>query len=180
MPKNMLLLAAFVSSIWANHAVAADPLQRKTASLQCHDRKVQLQGDCFPFMGDKLACTRLSIAFSEHPGNKKLNSRKFTPAPLEEGDDYPVVEERFGNLVCVETKEKEKFIVARMNNGGNCGKCEWFDVYTMDGVLVGNNRDRKKKNKLVGEAVDAVYDKKVKRVIKENELDDFYFQKANP
>ena len=175
MKTTFALLAALA---FVNQAQAAAPTQHKSAQLACHGRNVALEADFFPAMGRMLACSAQSLTFSGADG-KKLNGRVFTPVDTNKALDFPAVEEKFGNLACVDTAAKESYIVARMYNGGNCQSCEWFDVYTVDGVLVGDNRNRKVKNKIVDAAVDAAFDEKTKRVVGENTLEGFYF-KARP
>lgn len=174
MKSTLILLAALASP-----AFAAAPLQHKSATLQCHERVVALEADCFQAMGRRLACNRQSLSFTGADG-KKLSIREFKPVAGDTTYDYPAIEEKVGNLACVDTADKQSYVVARMNNGGNCQQCEWFDVYTVDGVLVGDNRNRKKKNLIVDAAVDAAYDEKVKRVVSENDLEGFYFRKVKP
>ncbi len=179
MPKKALLFAALVCTAWTTNALAATlaPILPRAASLQCEGRKVDLKADCFSYIDEVLACTRQELAFTDIATKKKLGVRSYKAAPKEEGDDYPIVEEKFSSLSCVETKDKEKYVVATMRNGGNCRSCEWHDVYTLDGVLAGTDRDKKKKSAIVTDAVDAVYDKKAKRMTGHNVLIDFYFQR---
>jgi hypothetical protein len=176
MPTTLRIAAALATLALAAHTLAAPlaPILQRSAALQCEGRKVELQADCFSYIDEVLACTRQKLSFSDASG-KKLNVRAYKAAPKEEGDDYPIVEEKVSALTCVETGAKEKFVVATMRTGGNCKSCEWHDVYTVDGVLAGSDRDRKKKDKIVTDAVDSVYDKKAKRVLGKNVLIDFYF-----
>lgn len=175
-----ILCATLSAVMFAGQAGAAAPLQHKSAQLVCHDRTVALEADCFPAMGRMLACSAQSLSFSSKDGGKKLGTRVFTPNDANPAFDYPAVEEKVGNLACVTTAANQRFVVARMYNGGNCQSCEWFDVYTPDGVLVGSNRNRKSVNKTVEAAVDAALDDKVKRVIGEQSLEGFYFKSAKP
>jgi hypothetical protein len=176
MHATLRSIAALATFTIAAHALAAPaPILPRSAALQCEGRKVELQSDCFSYIDEVLACTRQKLTFSDAATSKKLNVRTFKAGPKEEGDDYPIVEEKFSTLSCVETGDKEKYVVATMRNGGNCKSCEWHDVYTLDGVLAGTDRDRKKKNKVVTDAVDAVYDKKANHVLGKNVLIDFYF-----
>ena len=154
-------------------AVRPPPLMHKTAALQCDDRKVVLEADCFSFMEDSLACTRQKLTFFDKAGNKKLNEKIFSPAPKQPEDAYPIVEEKIGELMCVEAKSREKYFVASISNGGNCDECEWFEVYGMNGKSIGSTRS-KKKSKLVNGIVDAAFDKTAKRVSNKNELPGFY------
>ena len=176
--KTILTLLAALATL-AGPAFAAAPLQHKSATLACHERVIALEADCFPAMGRRLACNRQSLSFTG-AGGQKLNTREFKPDPADNTYDYPAIEEKVGKLACVDTAAKESYVVARMFNGGNCQQCEWFDVYTLDGVLVGDNRDRKKKNKIVDAAVDAANDEQAKRVVSENALEGFYFKKVKP
>lgn len=164
------LLAAFIV---AGNVHAATPFEHKSAQLACKGRTVKLEAQCFPAMGKMLVCNKQSLTFAGADG-KKIDARVFTPDPANDAFDYPAIEEKFGALSCVEMTPNESYVVARMYNGGSCQSCEWFDVYTPDGKLVGTNRDRKVRNKVVDAAVDAAYDEKAKRVIGKNELDGFY------
>lgn len=178
--RNKLHLIALLIAQGVTLVAAAEPLPpilKKSAVMQCEGRKIELQGDCFSYVDEDLACTRKTLMFSDAATGKRLNVRQFKAAPKVDGDDYPIVVETFGTLSCVETSSQEKYIVAAMDNGGNCARCEWHDVYTLDGELLGNDRDRKKKIKAVGDAVSALYDKKTRRVLNKNELVDFYIQR---
>jgi hypothetical protein len=154
-------------------ATAAAPLEPKTENLQCADSRVELHADCFLYAGHMLACTRQSLRFASADG-KTLGTRVFKPQPIEEGDDYPVIEEKVGSMSCVETKDKQKLVVASMFNGGNCAQCEWTDVYTTDGKQVGSTRERKDRSAALTAAMEAVKDKQVNRVLNQKQLRAFY------
>lgn len=177
MQSTLRYIATLATLALAAQTLAAPlaPILPRSATLQCEGRKVELQADCFSYIDEVLACTRQKLTFSDAATSKKLNAHSYKAAPKEEGDDYPIVEEKVSSLTCVTTGNQEKFVVASMRTGGNCKSCEWHDVYTIDGVLAGSDRDRKKKNKIVTEAVDSVYDKKTNRVLGKNVLIDFYF-----
>ena len=149
-------------------AFAAAPLQEKNISMQCADRKITVEATCFQYAGSIMACTRQSIRFFGADG-KPLGARVF-PAKSLKGADYPVIPEQFGELSCVETKTKEKFVVATMDNGGNCDQCEWNDVYSLDGTFVGSTLDKKKRSDSLKAAVDAAYDPRVKHVLNHQDL----------
>lgn len=165
------LAAAVLGLGMAGLAVAA-PLSHKSTTMQCADRRIEIEADCFKFAAYTTLCTRQSIRFVG-PGGKSLNARVFQSAPLKNAD-YPVVADKFGELSCVETADKQKFLVALMDNGGNCEECEWNDVYSTDGVLLGSTRDRKPRNAAVDSAVAAAYDKKARRVLGRQSLTNFY------
>jgi hypothetical protein len=149
-------------------AFAAPPLQEKNISMQCADRKITVEATCFQYAGSIMACTRQSIRFFGADG-KPLGARVFAAKSLK-GADYPVIPEQFGELSCVETKTKEKFVVATMDNGGNCDQCEWNDVYSLDGTFVGSTLDKKKRSDSLKAAVDAAYDPRVKHVLNHQDL----------
>jgi hypothetical protein len=111
----------------------AGPMER-TASLQCQDRKVDLAATCTAEEDSRqLLCTRQILTVTDSATGTKLNTREFSP-----GKGTPaLIEETFGEVSCVTTKSNEKFIVATMDNGGNCEECEWVDVYSWDGALIG-------------------------------------------
>lgn len=156
----------------ASAALAAAPLQEKKISMQCADRKITVEAACFQYVGSIMACTRQSIRFTGADG-KPLGVRVFPAKPLK-GADYPVIPEQFGELICVETKTKEKFVVATMDNGGNCDECEWNDVYSLDGTLVGSTLDQKKTNASLKAAIDAAYDAHIKHVLNHQQLNRLY------
>ena len=158
----MRIVAAALAAALSLPALAAAPLQSKHAALQCADRRVELQADCFVYAGRTLACTRQSLRFS-----------------VEEGDDYPAIEEKVGALSCIETKDKQQFIVASMFNGGNCPQCEWTDVYSMDGALLGSTRDRSRKSPALTAALEALRDKQIRRVLKQEPLTGFYQERTD-
>lgn len=176
----MKKLLAILMVLVTTSAGAATPFEHKSAQLVCKGRTVALEAQCFPAMGRMLVCNQQSLNFSNAAEGKKLGARVFTPDEENDAFDYPAIEEKVGRLACVETAAKETYVVARMYNGGSCQSCEWFDVYTSDGKLIGSNRDRKIRNKQVDAAVDAVFDEKAKRVISENLLEDFYVKSARP
>jgi len=151
---------------------AAEPLAHRSATMQCADRHIEIAAGCFKFTAGTLLCTRQSIRFVG-PGGKALGARSFPSAPLKNAG-HPVVEARFGELNCVETADKRTFVVALMDNGGNCEQCEWHDVYSAHGVLLGSTRGPGRRNAAVDKAVAAVYDKKAGRVLGRQALMDLY------
>lgn len=120
-------------------ASAATPLEHRSASLQCPDRRIVIDADCYK-EGGRMLCTRQALRFIGVDG-KEVGSRLFAPAPRQQGDDYPLVEAQIGTLSCVETAAGDKLVLAQTANGGNCARCEWLDVYAMDGKLLGSTRD---------------------------------------
>lgn len=156
----------------AGLSAAAPPLSHKSATMQCADRRIEIEADCFKFAASTTLCTRQSIRFVG-PGGKALGTRVFRSAPLKNAD-YPVVAEKFGELRCVETADKQKYLVATMDNGGNCEECEWNDVYSTDGLLLGSTRGGKQRNAAVDSAVAAAYDKQAGRVLGRQPLTNFY------
>jgi len=177
MNKNIFLLSTLVFTLLMNQALAENKaaLQHKSASLQCLDRKIELQADCFQEDGvPGLSCTRQSLRFSNAADNKILSSRIFKTAPKDADQDYPVVPDKINDLVCVATPQDEKYIVTKIDNGGNCDQCEWAEVYSWDGILIGSDRDKKKKNIVVKAAVAAAFGAKTKKIIDKKDLTNFY------
>jgi hypothetical protein len=168
--KSMMTAAAFSLGL-AGSALAAAPLQHKSASMQCLDRRMTVEADCFPHSSFTM-CTRQTIRFSAANG-KALGARSFKASPLK-GADYPVVDEQFGELSCVETAARNRFVVALMDNGGNCEQCEWVDVYSLDGVLLGSTRHGKKVSAELDAAMTAAFSTGGKGVIKQQALIDLY------
>lgn len=162
-----LLLCAGLAGL----AVAAVPLQHKEAAMQCAGRRISVEADCFA-ESSRMLCTRQAIRFFGADG-KALGAREFHSSPLE-GEAYPVVEEGFGELSCVQTEDKQQFLVALMDNGGNCDQCEWIDVYSVDGVLLGNTRNQQKGSAVVKRAIAAAYDAWLKHVLARTSLGQFY------
>jgi len=132
-------IAGALLAIAAGHAMAAAPLQHRSATLECEARRIVVDADCFADGGRTLQCTRQTLRFLG-AGGTALGARSFAPAPQRRSDDYPVVEAQFGTLACVEASTGEKLVTALMDNGGNCEQCEWMDVYTIDGKLLGSTR----------------------------------------
>jgi hypothetical protein len=176
--KHPHLALAALCAVTAIPTLAREPLVPKHAALQCADRRVELEASCFRYVGNMLACTRQSLQFTGTDG-KVAGSRVFTPQPQEEGDDYPPIEEKVGTLSCVETKNKQHFVVASMFNGGNCPQCEWTDVYSLDGVLLGSTRDRKNRTADVTAALEALRDNQVKRVLNQEPLRGLYQSRSD-
>jgi hypothetical protein len=168
--------AAVLSLALTGSALAAPPLHDKSATLQCADRRVTVEGTCFQHIGPIMMCTQQAIRFFDAAG-KPLGARVFQSTPTK-GVPYPTVEEQFGELTCVETKAKDKFVVATMDNGGNCERCEWIDVYSLDGTLVGSTRDNKIKsqnmNARMDAAIGAAYGEHAKHILSRQPLTDFY------
>lgn len=168
--------AAVLGLALTGSALAASPLQEKNATLQCADRRVTVEGTCFQHIGPVMMCTQQAIRFFDAAG-KPLGARIFPSTPTK-GIPYPTVEEQFGELNCVETKTKEKFVVATMDNGGNCERCEWIDVYSLDGALVGSTRDNKiksqSKNARMDAAIGAAYGEHAKHILSRQPLTGFY------
>jgi hypothetical protein len=152
-------------------ALAAPPLHHKSSNIECAERRITVEADCFAHSSFTL-CTQQLIRFSGADG-KMLRTRVFQTRPLKNAP-YPVVAERFGELNCVETKEKKTYLVATMNNGGNCEQCEWDDVYSTDGVLLGTTRNTEKNNAAVESATDALYVDGSKHVLKNQPFTNFY------
>lgn len=164
-------VAALVLGL-AGMAAAATPLSHRSATMQCADRRITVEADCFAFTPGTTMCTRQSIRFAG-PDGKALGERAFKSMPLKNAD-YPVVPEQIGELTCVETPDKKTFLVALMDTGGNCEDCEWNDVYSADGALVGSTRNGKEPGAAAASAIDAAYDARKKHVLGHQALTPFY------
>jgi hypothetical protein len=169
MKKQVVLI--FTTMGLAGLSLAAPPLQHKITSMECAERSIAVEADCFAHSSFTL-CTQQLIRFTGADG-KTLSKRVFQTRPLK-NSPYPVVEERFGELNCVETKDKKRYLVASMTNGGNCEQCEWNDVYSTDGVLIGTTRNTTKNNAAVESATDALYVDSTKHVLKTQAFTKFY------
>jgi len=148
MKKNTVLLGLLLAAAgFAQTANAAGkvPLVQRSAVAQCADRKIELKGACFKQEGiPGLSCTKRRLSISDASTGRELGSQTFQPAPLQKGDVYPLISERLSEVSCKETAAKEKFIVIMMSNGGNCDQCEWQQLYTWDGKMLGSSNDAKK------------------------------------
>lgn len=146
----------------------------KAATMECSDRKVVLESSCLEAVGDALLqCTRQTLAVSDNATEKVLNTRTFAAQPAK-GDVPALIEEKIAEMTCVTTKTGQKYIVTNMFNGATCANCEWNEVYSWDGVLVGSDRDKKIKLPAVDEAVAAITEKDVDRVTGSNDMAGYY------
>jgi hypothetical protein len=150
---------------------------KRRANLQCGERKITVTATCVNIWDSgTLACTSTRLAVSESFGDKELNVREFK-AGKPDGDDPGLVEGAFNDISCVTAKSNEKYIVAYMTRqgGGNCEECEWADVYSWDGVLLGNERKAidPAKTAAIAEASSAAFDPKTPAMAKIS-LEDFY------
>lgn len=144
----------------------------KHAELDCDDRKIVLDATCSDLYGPELlVCSRQSLTFLDSASGKEIGHRQFD-ASKHEGDTQEMVEEKIGTITCTRTAAGERYVVAKMFNGGSCEQCEWTDVYDWQGKLVGSNRDRSKPDKLVAELLSAA--KNTGQLIGHNELEGFY------
>jgi hypothetical protein len=138
-----LLLAAGLAQ--SAYAAAKVPLLKRSAVMQCADRKIELKAECFKQEGIAgLSCTKQRLSISDAGTGQELGSQAFKPAPLQAGDAYPIIPERLSDATCVETPAKEKFIVIMMSNGGNCNECEWQQLYSWDGKVLGSSLNAKR------------------------------------
>lgn len=165
--------APAVPEISAAVAKKLKPLP-KAATMECTDRRVVLEATCLDVAGpDMLQCTAQSLVISDNDSGKALNTRTFT-AVKGEGDGPAIVEEKVGEMNCVTTKTGAKYIVTNMFNGGNCEACEWNEVYSWDGALLGSDRDKTKKIPAVDDAMAAITEKDVDRITGVNDVAGFY------
>ncbi|MEG2049134.1 MAG: hypothetical protein RR100_19970 [Comamonas sp.] len=177
--KKNLILGLLLSVCLAQTALAQSKptLRQRAAALQCVDRKIELKASCYKETGyPGLSCTSQRLSISDGANGRELGGQSFKPEPLQTGDSYPLIADKVGDVVCAETPGKQKVIVVSMSNGGNCAQCEWADVYSWDGALIGSSRD-KKKNPAVGEATKTAFDKKAKK-IGQGSLFDVYIESA--
>lgn len=146
--KNItVLVGLLVAAGLTQTATAAGkvPLLKRSAAMQCADRKIELKGECFQQDGIAgLSCTKQRLSIIDVASGRELGGQAFQPAALEPSEAYPVIAERLGDATCAETPAKEKFIVIMMSNGGNCAQCEWQQVYTWDGKVLGSSLDARK------------------------------------
>lgn len=171
----VLLLAAGLSHTAG--AAAKAPLLKRSAAMQCADRKIELKGECFKQEGIAgLSCTRQRLSISDAATGRELGSHTFKAAPLQAGEDYPVVAERLGEASCTEAPGGEKFILVMMSNGGNCEQCEWQQLYTWDGKMLGSSLDARK-DSAVNAALKGATGKKA-RVLGQGDL--FMYAETTP
>lgn len=136
--------------------------------MQCLDRRIAVDAECFTYGGRMMMCTSQTLRFFDASG-KPLGTRVFSPGQKRKGDDYPVVEAQFGTLSCVETASGDKLVLAQMDNGGNCEQCEWIDVYALDGNLLGSTR--------AGDKRKAIAYPKPRRILNERSVAEMYVAK---
>jgi len=179
MNKNHIIFGVLVSvcaahSAWAESRPA---LRHRSAALQCADRKIELKADCYKETGyPGLSCTSQRLTISDSGSGRELGGQSFTPAALQAGDAYPIVAEKVDQVVCTETPARQKVIVVKISNGGNCARCEWSDVYAWDGSLLGSSRDAGK-GTVVGDALKTAFDRK-SRKLGQGDLSDAYLESA--
>jgi hypothetical protein len=114
----------------------------KKATLDCDDRSITLEATCSDVYGPRmLACSKQQLTVTDHASGAVTGQRQFKPQPGT-GGDPPLVEEKIGALSCVQSHTNERYVVARMYNGGNCEECEWNELYDWDGKLVASDRGR--------------------------------------
>ncbi len=168
------MTAALAVSIALPLSVAAAPALARSETLQCQDRKIVLEASCFELISPRrLSCGSQRLTVSD-AGGKALKVREFATAKVQGG--VSVVPEQFGEISCVTTRGGGKFIVADMDNGGNCEECEWSEVYDWNGAPVGSSRDKQGKTPAVKEALEAAVGKNGGRVIARTNLPGFYSQ----
>lgn len=167
------LSAALAASLVTSFAAAA-PALAKSETLQCQDRTIVLEASCFELISPRrLSCASQRLTVSDASG-KVLKVREFATMKVQGGAS--VVPEQFGEIACVATRGGGKFIVADMDNGGNCDDCEWSEVFDWNGAAVGSNRDKQLKTPVVKEALEAAVGKNGGRVIAKTDLPGFYSQ----
>jgi hypothetical protein len=143
MMKNTVFLGLLLAASLSPNALAAKvPLLKRSSAMQCAERKIELKGDCFKQDGIAgLSCTRQRLSISDAGTGQELASQTFKPMPLQSGDAYPMVAERLSDVTCIETPARERLIVIMMSKGGNCAQCEWQQLYTWDGKVLGSSLD---------------------------------------
>jgi len=165
-----LLAACLLQSAQAG---AGPALRPRSAALQCVDRKIELKASCYKEEGyPGLSCTSQQLSIRNGASGRELGGQTYKPARLAPGDAYPIVAEKVSEVVCTETPAKQKVIVVKVSNGGNCDECEWADVYDWDGAPLGSSRD--KRNAVAAIAVKTAFDKKGRK-LGQGDLSDVYF-----
>lgn len=158
---GLLLAAGLAQSAFA---AAKAPLLKRSAAMQCADRKIELKAECFKL--DEVAglsCTKQRLSISDASTGQELGSQTFKPVPQKAGEPYPLIAERLSDASCVETPTKEKFIVIMMSTGGNCAQCEWQQLYTWDGKVLGSSLNAKQ-DAAIGTALKGTESKKAKKL----------------
>jgi hypothetical protein len=82
--------AAVLSLALTGSALAAPPLHDKSATLQCADRRVTVEGTCFQHIGPIMMCTQQAIRLFDAAG-KPLGARVFQSTPTK-GVPKPTVD----------------------------------------------------------------------------------------
>ena len=91
-----------------------------------------------------------------------------------DNNDPATIDEQIGAMTCVKAKSGEKYIVTDMFNGGNCEQCEWHELYSWDGAILGSDRDRKVKNDSLKAALEAINEEDVDNTLGSDEMEGFY------
>ncbi len=149
----------------------------RKANLQCAGRQINVTATCMDLDDSgKLSCTAQRFAVSDSIEGKELHARVFEPGKASD-NNVGTIDAEYHEISCVTAKSSEKYIVAYMNRagGGNCKECEWVDVYTWDGELLGNEDKAVDVSKIpaIKEASAAAFDPKVP-VMAKIALDSFY------
>jgi len=148
MKRKLIFIGSMALALLVQSTFAAEKakLIHETANLQCLDRKVELQAECFDGDYMFMFCTSQSLNFTDGATGKQINSRVFKAAPKKPKEDYPVVADQLESVDCVKTPASEKYIVTMLSNGGNCKECEWKEIYSWDGAFIGSSRDKNKRD----------------------------------
>jgi hypothetical protein len=144
-----LLLLVLCSG--AARAAAALEKHHLSSSLQCLDRRIELQADCFKSHKDdsRLQCTSQRLDFFDVATGKKLNSVVYPPA-METGlANSGLIEHKLQYIRCGQTPEHEKYVEVVTSNGQRCDDCERLEVFSWDGVSQGIHNPKGGNSRLV-------------------------------
>jgi hypothetical protein len=136
MNKKSLFYGLLLSALLSTQAQARKPLEKYhlVSSLQCLDRRIELQADCHKpdNSGSRLECTSQRLDFFNTGTGKKLNSVVFPPSAKTGLIDYKLQYVR-----CGQTDEREKYVEVVSVNGERCEDCERLEVFSWDGAPLG-------------------------------------------
>lgn len=144
--RNVIVYLLFAVYLLASITVYAQQNYTTSAELFCDNVKVQVVTKCvddsylsFPF------CVEQRFIFTDQKTNKTYNisaSGKIVAQvdsrnrKIGEVLDYLAV-----SMASVKGKTKS-YLLVRYYNGGNCGECEWYEIYDLNGSRLATSRGK--------------------------------------
>ena len=136
--RSFLLRSTLVFSLTSVACFSASSLAGKTTSplskanaLVCGGSEVLIQTACSASSdGAPPHCTQ-KLTFKKSDA-RKGPSINYVPKPAKNRDESVVTQ------VSCNSIGRDFYVIAHSSNFGNCPTCEWMDVYTMHGRLMGS------------------------------------------